>query len=178
VEENDGVRNCVFLVQGGKILETYYKRVPWGFEADGGIVTGNEHAEFRWQQGAASRLVSPLICADVFGRKLSGESRLNPSDYQDLFGAEGKGLIVVSAYGKGVWESKWKSRLQNFADVSDWPLVFCNPGGRDDDGFGGGGSGLFQKGKKPVRIRDGESVMILELVNGAYEFVEEVPMGW
>ena len=135
-------RNTVFLVEGGKILGTYFKRLLW---QEDDIFPGSQAVRFDWSKGSGI----PLICADAGDNPSPTGTRLM---YESLCQGAGPNTpILLCTYGAWFNEPYWQKPLSAWAAGCNAPVVVCAVSGKGepfvDEGisghYGGGGSGVF-----------------------------------
>ena len=169
VREVDGRRNRIFLVESGKVLGEYSKRVRWNER----FVPGSSSEMFEWSRGKCF----PLICADASVAQSPLGTRMM---YDALaMGVMGRVPIIVAAYGSRFFLPYWQEPLQAWASGTGAPVVVCNVAGRGDEWkragdqgrFGGGGSGVFwPNGSKPLQFRE-RGLHIVSLTNGKHQTI-------
>ena len=153
VRQDRRLRNAAFLVHGGRVKRTYYKRFRWGEEGVPGdvyeIEPGTKIRKFQWGKFSCV----PLICADVLVPR--GKELRAMIEDAVVSGASPEVPVVVTSYGTRVRGAEWTRQLKAWARGCRAPVVFCNFAGRDrETGWGGGGSGVFwPDGKVTARPR-------------------------
>lgn len=151
VLEDQIERNAVFLSFEGKIINRYFKRLPW---QEPTISPGGKTVRFNWD----GKSCIPLICADAADNPSPTGRRMMHEAISQGAGAEVP--IVVSSYGALRAMTYWQVALQAWAFGCGAPVIICGVSGKGDpfteDGvtghFGGGGSGVFwPDGSPPIQ---------------------------
>jgi len=142
VRERSWLRNAAFLVSGGVVRGTYFKRL-FGEEEDGdpgsglGLKLGTKAVRFEWDGNACI----PLICADA-----CGDRKAEMVKEVKALGAGRRVPIVVVSYAGEVRAKDWTDSLKTWSRLARAPVAYCNFAGRvrlASGLYGLGGSGVF-----------------------------------
>lgn len=169
VRDDGGRRNTIYLMEGGKALGEYSKRVRWKER----FTPGNSSKLFQWSRGKCF----PLICADASVAQSPQGTRMM-HDALEL-GVNKRVPIIVSAYGSLFFRPYWQTPLQAWAFGTGAPVVVCNIAGKgkawehegDHGHFGGGGSGVFwPDGSAPLQFRE-RGIHIISLTDRQHQTI-------
>jgi predicted amidohydrolase len=147
VRDGNVIRNVVFLVYQGRVIDSYFKRIPW----DEDIEVGDRTKVFKW--GAKFKYSCiPLICADAGDDNGQRKSKMMADAISK--GAGPNTPIVICSYGGGLRTPYWHHALHGWAKGTEAPVVICGVSGQSEEStyydheniqqkFGGGGSGVL-----------------------------------
>jgi predicted amidohydrolase len=169
------LRNRVYLVHRGYVIDYYDKQIQWRTEK---FIPGRIVKTFSW----GNKKCIPLICADAYP---------DPQDMERIIeravivGASATVPIVVSSYGDGLTESGWTKSLRSIAVKCKATVVICNISGKSKiryldkveeggDGkmhpYGGGGSGLFLPGNQKAQQFKEPGIISIDTSNGKAKY--------
>ena len=156
-------RNVALLVEKGKVVGHYFKRVAWDEDIEvGACATKFNLTNFSFV---------PLICADA-GQPEEDTSCPHPQEAKNLGASKDTPIIMIS-YGAGFKEQYWKAPLQVWSKETNAPLIVCAVSGHGKEfidkhdnkkgNYGGGGSAVFWPDGTNTPQTDKRGIFVVDL---------------
>ncbi len=179
ISHDKHTRNRVYLVNRGKVIDWYDKKIRFEDEPfEPGKITKIAKC-FEWE----GKKCIPLICADA------GDD-LTPRKVRMMFAALEAGAgpdtpIVICSYGGGLLTDYWQPALREWSKGCDAPVVICGIAGTHSSAtytdknkmthpFGGGGSGAFwPSGHELQSVRRGIVLVNLDAQTLAWQAIRK-----